>query len=161
MARVVNTRRRSLLTLLLGAAVAASGLPAAAGSSINRASDKAAVEGYDVVAYHLVGRPQRGEARFNAEWQGARWWFASEANREQFLADPERFAPQFGGYCAYAMANDSFANGDPLRWRVVDGKLYLNANIFAQGLWARDIPGHVDKGQGFWPRRRAELEARP
>ena len=86
---------------------------------------------------------------------------ASEANRDQFVADPERFAPQFGGYCACAMAHDSFANGDPLRWRVVDGKLYLNANFFAQGLWERDVAGHVDKGQGFWPRRRAKLEARP
>lgn len=156
-----SSRRHWLQVATLGALSAVWAGPAAAGSPINRATAEAAIEGHDPVSYHLDGQPQRGQARFNAEWRGARWWFASAAHRDQFLADPERFAPQFGGHCAYAMARDSFADGDPKRWRIVDGKLYLNANLLAQALWDTDVPSHITKAQSTWPRRRAELEARP
>lgn len=157
----VPGRRRGLAALLcVGASLALPSLTLAA-SFIDRAARGPALQGYDPVAYFTLGKPTPGQAAFSAEWAGARWLFATAEHRDAFLADPERYAPQYGGYCAYAVANNSLSSGDPQRWRVVDGKLYLNANFFAEQLWQWRIPQHIQSGDGHWPARRAELEARP
>ena len=150
--------RRGLVAIGLLALMSAA---AHAGSVVYGASKGPALGGYDAVAYFTDGVPKPGDARFTHEWNGATWRFASEQHRELFKAEPERYAPQYGGYCAYAMANDSFSPGDAKRWRIVDGKLYLNANIFAQSLWEASIPRRVLDADGHWPTKKQELEAAP
>lgn len=152
----VARRRIVLASLLLAAASAAR-----AGSPVHGASQGPAIDGFDAVAYFAGGVPVEGDARYTHEWNGATWRFASAENRDRFKAEPERYAPQYGGYCAYAMAHDSFASGDPKRWRIVDGKLYLNANLFAQSLWQNNIPKRVVEADGHWPSKRRALEAKP
>jgi hypothetical protein len=92
-----------------------------------------------------------GSSRFEVQWNGAVWRFLNQAHREMFVADPERYAPQFGGYCAYAVSQGYTADGDPRLWRIVEGRLYLNYSPRAQRLWERDIPGHIAKGRANWP----------
>src|SRR5512135_2769630 len=85
-----------------------------------------AIRGYDPVAYFTESKPVEGSKQFTFEWQGATWRFASAANRDLFAKTPEKYAPQYGGYCAYAVSQGHTATIDPQRWRIVDGKLYLN-----------------------------------
>lgn len=109
-----------------------------------------AVGGYDPVSYH-EGQPVRGEAALVAEHQGARFRFASAKNRDRFVADPARFAPAYGGYCAWAVSQGYTASGDAEVWRIVDGRLYLNYNHQVGERWARDIPGHIAAADKNWP----------
>lgn len=112
----------------------------------------AAVGGYDPVSYFSDAGPLKGSADISLEYKGAEWHFASEANREAFRQDPERYAPQYGGYCAWAVAQGKTAKGDPQNWRVVNGKLYLNYNSDIQARWEKDIPGFIEAGDRNWPR---------
>ena len=134
---------------------------ARAASTIYGADKGPALGGFDAVAYFVDGAPKEGDVRFTHEWNGATWRFASAENRDRFKAEPERYAPQYGGYCAFAMSGDSLSPGDAKRWRIVDGKLYLNANRFAQGLWETNIPKRVRDADGHWPNKRQELQAAP
>lgn len=111
-----------------------------------------AVGGHDPVAYFTEGKPVPGSADITLEHDGAVWRFASAANREAFQADTAKFAPQYGGYCAFAVANGYTAKGDPEAWTVANGKLYLNYNKSVQRGWAQDIPGNVRKGDANWPK---------
>ena len=86
-----------------------------------------------------------------AQWKGAEWRFASAANRDLFSAEPEKYAPQFGGYCAFAVSLGYLAKGDPEAWTVHDGKLYLNYNKSVRKRWAKDIDGNIEKGDANWP----------
>ena len=110
-----------------------------------------ALDGYDAVAYHEAGAPTKGSSEFTAEYNGAKWRFASAETRDRFIADPARYAPQYGGYCAWAAAEGYTAKGDPRHWKVVDGKLYLNFNGRIQRRWEQDIPGHIAKADANWP----------
>lgn len=110
-----------------------------------------ALGGYDPVAYFGEGRAVEGSADQALEWKGATWRFASAENRARFLADPEAYAPQYGGYCAWAVSQGKTASGDPERWKIVAGKLYLNYNAAIQKRWEKDIPGFVEKADGHWP----------
>mgnify|MGYP003476772039 FL=1 len=107
--------------------------------------------GYDVVAY-FSGTAAEGKAEFTAEWEGAQWRFASAENKAAFEADPAKYAPQFGGYCAYAVAKGSIAKGDPQAWSVVDGKLYLNLSASIRTKWQEDVPGNITAGNANWPK---------
>jgi hypothetical protein len=111
-----------------------------------------AVGGHDPVAYFSERKPVAGSAEITLEHDGAVWRFASAANREAFQADPAKFAPQYGGYCAFAVANGYTAKGDPEAWTVANGKLYLNYNKSVQRRWEQDIPGNVRKGDANWPK---------
>ena len=110
-----------------------------------------ALSGHDAVAYFAEHRPIKGDPRFSHVHQGARWLFASAANRDAFAADPGRFAPQYGGYCAWAVAHGKTASADPSLWKIVDGKLYLNYDTDVQKKWERDIPGHIRNADKNWP----------
>ena len=88
---------------------------------------------------------------------GATWYFACAENRDRFAADPERYAPQYGGYCAWAVAHGYTAKIDPEAWKIVDGKLYLNYSKDVQADWAEDIPGNISKGDANWPKIHADL----
>jgi YHS domain-containing protein len=108
--------------------------------------------GYDVVSYFTVGAPKKGDAKFAASYNGAKWYFSSAENMKLFQASPAKYAPQFGGYCAYAVANGVTAKGDPKLWKVVNGKLYLNLNKTAQSRWNEDVPGNIASGNSNWPK---------
>lgn len=110
-----------------------------------------AIRGYDTVAYFTQGKPAKGSSDFTHKWKGATWRFASAANRDMFAANPEKYAPQYGGYCAWAVAQGYTASTVPEAWKIVDGKLYLNYSKGVQQRWESDVPGHIVKGDGNWP----------
>ena len=111
-----------------------------------------AIRGYDPVAFFKDGTPIEGSKEFELTWKEAKWRFASAENRDLFEADPERYAPQYGGYCAWAVAQGSTASVDPKNaWEIVEGKLYLNYNTDIQEKWAKDIPGNIAKADANWP----------
>lgn len=110
-----------------------------------------AAGGYDVVSYFTDGKPVKGDKKFQTDYRGAEWRFSSQAHLEAFLADPEKYAPQYGGYCAWAMGRGYAAKGDPEVWRIVDGKLYLNYDESVREKWEVDIPGFIAKANVNYP----------
>lgn len=119
-------------------------------TNLNGSGDLA-LRGYDAVAYHAEGRAVEGRQEFEHRWNGARWLFASAEHRDRFAASPEKYAPQFGGYCAYAVSRGYTADIDPQAWKIIDGALYLNYSKRVQRLWEQDIPGNIAKGRKNWP----------
>lgn len=113
--------------------------------------DGLAIRGYDPVAYFTEMKPVKGSQQFSYSWMGAKWLFTSAANRDIFAAEPSRYAPQYGGYCSYAVSKGHTASIDPEAWRVVDGKLYLNYSKGIQKSWAMDVPGNIQKADQNWP----------
>ncbi|MCB1462998.1 MAG: YHS domain-containing protein [Nitratireductor sp.] len=110
-----------------------------------------AINGYDPVAYFTENKPVEGSAAITTTWNGATWRFASAANRDAFVADPEKYAPQYGGYCAWAVSNGYTAGTDPRAFSISGGKLYLNYSRSVQARWAKDISGNVSKADANWP----------
>ena len=110
-----------------------------------------AIRGYDPVAYFTIGKPTRGSDQFTASWQGATYKFASAANLELFKAEPAAYAPQYGGYCAYAVSKGATAGTVPDAWTIVDGKLYLNYSLGVRKRWRKDVPGHIRAADRNWP----------
>jgi len=110
-----------------------------------------AVGGYDTVAYFKQGKAVPGTSAFSTKYMGATWQFASKDNLDAFVANPTAFAPQFGGYCAWAIAHNYTASGDPQVWSLVQGKLYLNYDRDIQAKWSKDIPGYIASGNKNWP----------
>jgi YHS domain-containing protein len=113
-----------------------------------------ALKGYDPVAYFTEKKPLPGKPEFTAQHQGATYRFASAANRDAFVAAPARYAPQYGGYCAFGMASGYKAPIEPDAWTVVDGKLYLNYSQSVRSRWSRDVPGHIRSADANWPKLR-------
>jgi hypothetical protein len=111
-----------------------------------------AIRGYDPVAYFTESRPVKGSEQFTHRWKSATWRFSSAENRSRFAAAPEKFAPQYGGYCAYGVAQNYAVSVDPSAWRIVDGKLYLNYSKGVQRDWDKDVPGYIRKADANWPR---------
>jgi YHS domain-containing protein len=110
-----------------------------------------AINGTDPVAYFTQGGPVAGTAEFTADYKGATWQFVSAANRDAFLADPEKYGAQFGGYCAFAASRGYLAPTIPEAWTVYEDRLYLNANLRARELWLQDVPGNIAAGEKNWP----------
>ena len=110
-----------------------------------------AVGGYDPVAYFENGAAAEGSSQFSTEHKGATWRFTSKDHLDKFLANPVDYAPQYGGYCAWAVAHGYTASGDPEVWKIVEGKLYLNYDKSVQAEWEKDIPGYITKGNENWP----------
>ena len=126
--------------------------PALAQSEIYKNGQGLAIRGYDPVAYHTKGQPIEGSSKYEFVWKGAKWRFSSAANRDLFAADPERYAPRYGGYCAWAVSKGYTASVDPENaWKIVDGRLYLNYNIDIKQKWEKDIPGNIRKADQNWP----------
>ncbi len=144
------TRLAALTALLL--AVAAAPAVAKEDPVYTGTFSSLAVSGYDPVAYFKEGKPVEGSSKHELEWNGATWRFVSAANLSAFEADPEAFAPQYGGYCAWAVSQGYTASTDPTAWRIVDGKLYLNYSHGVQRRWEKDIPGNIAKADGNWPK---------
>ncbi|MEM7121000.1 MAG: YHS domain-containing (seleno)protein [Pseudomonadota bacterium] len=124
-----------------------------------------AISGYDPVAFFSleqapVGSTQplavQGKESITTEWNGATWAFASEENKEAFIADPEKYAPAYDGHCAYGIAQGGKVPGNPNLWRIVDGTLYLNIHPPVVGFWEEDIPGFIEKSEQNWTTAEAE-----
>jgi hypothetical protein len=118
---------------------------------MNVNADGVAIHGYDPVAYFTAGAPTKGSNTFTATWQGATFQFVSAANRDAFVAKPDAYAPQYGGYCAMGMVGGAKFDVDPSAWRVENGRLYLNKDPRTQRSWLRDVPGHIVKADAKWP----------
>ncbi len=129
---------------------AAPGRAASPAPEIN-AEKGLAVGGHDPVAYFRDGAPRSGSSHYQLSYKGAVWRFASAETLSQFQKHPEAFAPQFGGYCAWAVSQHYLAPGDPQQWKIVDGKLYLNANARAKELWEADQADAINRGHANWP----------
>ena len=111
-----------------------------------------AVGGYDPVAYFTSGQPVRGDKAITLQHDGATWRFASAANRDAFKADPVKYAPAYGGHCAWAVSQGYTAKGDPNAWKIVKGRLYLNYNKSVQKTWEKNIPSNISKADKNWPK---------
>jgi hypothetical protein len=145
--------RRSLLSASAVAPVMAAFAPMAAFATTPDiyADDGVAVDGTDVVAYFTQSRPVAGDPMLTYDWNGVTWRFSTVANRDAFMADPMAYAPQYGGYCAYAVSEGYTASTTPDAWKIVDNKLYLNYSRRIQRRWERDIPGRISSANANWP----------
>lgn len=126
------------------------------GEPVNRGLLGTAVKGTDVVAYFTQGRPVPGSEEHEVEWNGATWRFSSAAHKALFAKDPRKYAPQYGGFCAFGVSRGYTVGIDPAAWRIVNGKLYLNYNAAVQAEWVKDIPGHIARADRNWPKIVAE-----
>ncbi len=109
-----------------------------------------AIKGYDAVAYFTAGKALKGNGSFTFQWHDMTWYFSTKENKDLFAAGPEKYAPQYDGYCAWAMTESRKAITDPEVWKIVDGKLYLNCSAAAYGKWSKDIPGNIKKADANW-----------
>ncbi len=107
-----------------------------------------AINGYDTVAYFTVGKPVKGLDNFVTDWMGAKWKFASQANLDLFKASPEKYAPQYGGYCAYGVTQGYLVKVEPDQFTIRDGKLYLNYDADVQAKWLKDPAGYIKDADG-------------
>ncbi len=103
-----------------------------------------AIRGYDTVAYFTQSKPVEGTDQYATEWSGATWKFSSQENLDLFLADPEKYAPQYGGYCAYGVAQGNLVKIEPEQWTILDDKLYLNYNAKLNKAWKKDTSGYIN-----------------
>lgn len=106
--------------------------------------------GYDVISFHQ-GSPTKGDIKITTNFKDARWRFANETNRDLFLTDPEKYAPAYGGYCAWAIAHNKLAKGSPKHWSIVDGVLYLNFSKSIKNKWLADNAAFIIKADAIWP----------
>jgi YHS domain-containing protein len=145
MSRIKYSRVALVVVMLLfsGAVFAA--------TPFNVDSKGVAIKGYDPVAYFTVSKPLMGKNDFMFTWKGAKWKFSSEENKKLFMKNPEKYAPRYGGYCAYGVAVNDLFDIQPEAWTLVDGSLYLNKNLEVRDLWRKDIPGNIKKADMNWP----------
>ncbi len=115
------------------------------------ATSDGAIRGYDPVAYFIESKPTKGSDQYTFEWKGETFKFASAENLALFKADPEKYAPQYGGYCAYAVSEGYTASTVAEAWTVVDDKLYLNYSLGVKKRWAKNIPGRIATADKNWP----------
>lgn len=137
--------------LFAAASIAAICTPALAAKPQVYSGRGAAIRGYDPVAYFTERMPVRGSEEFTFDWNGATWRFKNAENRDLFAENPEMYAPQYGGYCAWAVSRGYTARIDPDAWSIYEGKLYLNYSLGVRRQWSADIPGNVARGDANWP----------
>lgn len=110
-----------------------------------------AIHGYDPVAYFKESKPVKGDKKYTLSWKSANWYFANLQNLEAFKANPVTYAPQYGGYCAYGLANGHKATTDPDAWSISDGKLYLNYDKDVQAKWKMKQAEYIQTADKIWP----------
>jgi YHS domain-containing protein len=156
-----HTLRAGLLAITTAISLGATLVPLAAHAydsnsvaAVNVDAKGVGLKGHDPVAYFTVGAPTAGKAEFSAAHAGVIYQFTSAANRDAFKADPSKYAPQYGGFCAMGVALEKKLDGDPTAWRIHDGKLYLNVNKDVQKKWLEDVPGNNKTADINWPQIR-------
>jgi YHS domain-containing protein len=132
-------------------AASASNTHAGTKDAINKTADGLAIKGHDAVAYFTEGKAVKGSENFDYKYKDATYRFASAENRDMFKKNPEKYAPQFGGYCAWGLSIGKLFDVEPTLWRIVDGKLYLQFNADVDAAWARDVKGFIARGNANWP----------
>ena len=145
------TRRTLLAAGLAAPAVAVLSRPALAAKPPVYAENGIAINGFDPVAYFTQGMPVAGDPGISSDWQGAKLLFASADNKAMYDADPEKFSPRYGGYCAYAVSKGATAPTDPNAWTVHEDRLYLNFSVDVRSIWQEDIPGNIERADANWP----------
>jgi YHS domain-containing protein len=146
------SRRNFLASLAATPLIFGVTTPALAGEPEVYAINGNAINGYDPIAYFTQDGPVEGAADHTSVYKGATWQFSSADNKALFDGDPVKYAPQYGGYCAYAVSKGYTATTAPNAWAVEDGKLYLNYSRAVRVLWRRDIPGHIKSANANWPK---------
>ncbi|HJS52885.1 MAG TPA: YHS domain-containing (seleno)protein [Chitinophagaceae bacterium] len=113
-------------------------------------SSSQAIHGYDPVSYFTAANPMKGSEEFSYEWKDAKWLFSSQQNLDSFAANPEKYAPQYGGWCAFGCSNERKATTDPNAWTIVDGKLYLNHNAEVREKWLKEQKQRIELADKNW-----------
>lgn len=148
----IVTRTATTLALAVAATIASASLAQAqAGKTALNIDDNGVIlHGFDAVSYQTAAAPAKGSASYTATHEGAIYQFASAANRDAFKANPAKYAPAYGGYCAMGVAVGKKLDGDPDAYTVSNGTLYLNVNPKVRGMWAKDIAGNEVKAKKNW-----------
>ena len=141
--------RRNLL--LAGAFLSLAPTLAKAATGFDIHLKNAALGGYDAVAYFTEKVAKPGDPSNKLNWNGVDWYFTSAENMKLFAASPEKYAPQYGGHCAFAAAKGAVAPGDPEAWTVFKDKLYINLSPAVKEEWSQDIPGYIVQADKNWP----------
>ncbi len=135
---------------LVSTALLASSFAFAANIEVNANNNDLAIKGYDTVSYFTEGTPTKGSDKYTAAYNGAIYHFSSADNRDLFKEDPAKYAPQYGGFCAFGVALNQKFDTDPTAWHIKGDKLYLNLNKDVQKKWLTDVPGYLKQSQGNW-----------
>jgi YHS domain-containing protein len=141
--------QRRMGLCLLGM-VLASPVLAQSSAALNLDREGVAIKGHDPVAYFTMNKPVQGSPSFTAKHDGATYWFANAQHQQVFTAQPAKYVPQYGGYCAFGVAKGAKPDIDPTAFSVVDGKLYLNLNPDVQSRWLKDVPGYIKTADENW-----------
>jgi len=142
--------KTSLKTFLAVSILAASSLTFASDIDMNADVNDLAIKGYDPVSYFNNTQPQVGNANYTATYKGGIYRFSTEKNRDIFNSNPAEYAPQYGGFCAFGVSMDKKFDTDPLAWKIVDNKLYLNLNKSVQKKWLTDVPSYLSTANESW-----------
>lgn len=142
-----NMKKGILVTAFI--VVSAASLFAQKAEVFNTSND--AIRGYDPVAYFTDGKPVKGSENLTYQWKEANWHFSSKDNLDLFMKNPEKYAPQYGGYCAYGMSEGHKAPTDPKAWTIVDGKLYLNYSLDVKQSWVKNQKERIGQADKNWP----------
>lgn len=110
-----------------------------------------AINGYDAVAYFFQNKEVAGTDSYSTDWSGSKWKFVSQSNLDSFVLAPEKYAPQYGGFCAYGTSENHLSPTDSKAWTIVNGKLYLNYNLDVRKLWIKDTARRIKAADGYWP----------
>ena len=152
------TRRAAMASVLAVAGMLFASAASAAQPPINTLKNSlfggrtdTAINGYDTVSYFTVGKPAKGQDALATEWMGAKWKFSTQANLDLFKANPEKYAPQYGGYCAFGVAQDNLVKVEPDQFTIRDGKLYLNFDADIQAKWLQDPAGFIKAADAKFP----------
>jgi YHS domain-containing protein len=152
---MISLHRRALFGAMLTSSLALAGGAAVAfdpksTAAVNTDASGVALRGHDPVAYFTVGKPTAGAQTFQSKFDGATYQFASAENKTAFDKEPAKFAPQYGGFCAFAAAKNAKFDADPTVFKIVDNKLYMNVNPDVAVKWNADVPGHIKAADANW-----------
>lgn len=131
---------------------------AAAAPPWSSLGEAVAIQGYDTVAYFTKSEAVRGSSKFVQDWNGMSWFFSSAENREQFAAAPEKYAPQFGGFCTPSIASGKNSRGSGDAWLIHNGKLYLSYDKSVLENLRRDLGPTISRAEGWWPTIKSRIE---
>ena len=142
--------KATIKSIFIGSILIASSFSFAADIDMNADANDLAIKGYDPVSYFSSSAPKLGSSLYTATYKGGIYQFSTEANRDMFKQNPVKYAPQYGGYCAFGVAMEKKFDTDPLAWKIVDGKLYLNLNKDVQKKWLTDVSGYLNLSNDNW-----------
>jgi YHS domain-containing protein len=143
----------AVLTILVAATAITYSLNARSKGQINTiGSPGVAIKGFDPVAYFTDGKPRKGSNAHSYTHKGVEWQFVSEANKAKFIADPAKFEPAYGGYCAYGVAQGYLVKIEGSAWSIKNGKLYLNYDAGVQDKWSKNPSGYISEANERWPK---------